>query len=79
MDTRKICVLGDFAVGKTSLVARFVHGQYPRHYLTTIAARVEVRIMRRKDGSAAKLAIWDLGGIGAPTGLFLETVRFPLF
>lgn len=75
MDTRKICLLGDFAVGKTSLVERFVHDQYSKQYRTTIGVRVDVKTMRRPDGSAVKIAIWDLGGIGAPTGIFLRYLR----
>ena len=31
---KKICLLGDFAVGKTSLVRRFVEGVFEDKYLT---------------------------------------------
>lgn len=38
MPARKICLLGDFGVGKTSLVARFVRNTFSEEYLTTVGA-----------------------------------------
>ena len=38
---RKLCMLGDFGVGKTSLVARFVHSTFSEKYLTTIGVKVD--------------------------------------
>jgi small GTP-binding protein len=75
MDTRKICLLGDFAVGKTSLVARFIHNQFSEKYLTSIGVKVDTREMARGDGSTVKLAIWDVAGTDTPTELFLRYLR----
>jgi len=33
---KKICLLGDFAVGKTSLIRRFVEGRFDDRYLSSI-------------------------------------------
>ncbi|MCA9869997.1 MAG: GTP-binding protein, partial [Anaerolineae bacterium] len=33
--SKKICMLGDFAVGKTSLVRRFVYDTFDDRYLST--------------------------------------------
>lgn len=58
---KKICLLGDFAVGKTSLVRRFVEGRFDEKYLSTIG----VKISRRKMITSNKemnLIIWDLAG-----------------
>ncbi|RMF42153.1 MAG: GTP-binding protein, partial [Anaerolineae bacterium] len=40
---KKICMLGDFAVGKTSLVRRFVEGRFDDRYLSTIGVKVSRR------------------------------------
>lgn len=75
METRKICVLGDFAVGKTSLVARFVHNQFSEKYHTSIGVKVDVKRLALADGRPCKLAVWDVAGTDTPTGLFLRYLR----
>jgi len=75
MEARKICILGDFAVGKTSLVSRFVRNQFSRKYLTTIGVRVDVKEVALPDGTPYKLAVWDLAGTDTPTSLFLRYLR----
>jgi small GTP-binding protein len=61
VESRKICLLGDFAVGKTSLVSRFVHNVFSDRYLTTVGVKVDTRVIDTND-SAVKLVIWDLAG-----------------
>lgn len=75
MDTRKICILGDFAVGKTSLVARFVHRQFTDRYHTTVGVKVDTKEVVAPDGRSLKLAIWDIAGTDTPTELFLRYLR----
>lgn len=75
MQTRKICILGDFAVGKTSLVRRYVHQQFSENYLTTIGVKVDTKIIAMADGPSLKLVIWDVAGTDTPTELFLRYVR----
>jgi hypothetical protein len=75
VDTRKICILGDFAVGKTSLVARYVHNEFSERYYTSIGVRVDTKIIGLPDGSPLKLAIWDIAGTDTPTELFLRYLR----
>jgi hypothetical protein len=72
MDSRKICILGDFAVGKTSLVRRFVHNQFDDKYLTTIGVKIDTKLIAPPDRGPLKLAIWDLAGTDTPTELFLR-------
>lgn len=58
---RKICILGDFAVGKTSLVRRYVEGIFDDRYLSTIG----VKVSRRKVDTGKRkvnLIIWDVAG-----------------
>ena len=75
MNSRKICILGDFAVGKTSLVRRFVHQQFDDKYLTTVGVKVDTKPVTLDDGRALKLAIWDVAGTDTPTELFLRYAR----
>ena len=42
---KKICLLGSFAVGKTSLVERFVHGRFDEKYLTTIGVKISQKLL----------------------------------
>jgi len=61
--TRKVCLLGDFAVGKTSLVRRFVEGRFDEKYLSTIGVKVDRKVLRLPTSGAAvelTLMLWDL-------------------
>jgi small GTP-binding protein len=58
---KKICLLGGFGVGKTSLVARFVHSIFSDNYLTTLGVKIEKKSVA-VDGQTVDLIIWDLHG-----------------
>lgn len=58
---KKICLLGDFAVGKTSLVRRYVEGRFEDKYLSTIGVKIARRSLTRP-GGLLDLLIWDLAG-----------------
>jgi small GTP-binding protein len=58
---KKICLLGDFSVGKTSLVRRFVEGHFDDKYLSTIGVRISRKTLTRPTG-ALNLLVWDLAG-----------------
>ncbi|MCX7707747.1 MAG: GTP-binding protein [Anaerolineae bacterium] len=63
--SKKICLLGDFAVGKTSLVRRFVYNLFDDRYLSTIGVKVsrKVIMMPRADEIVElTLMVWDLAG-----------------
>lgn len=61
MISRKICLLGAFAVGKTSLTRRFVHGVFDERYLTTLGVKIDTKTVEL-DNATAKLVIWDIEG-----------------
>jgi len=42
---KKICLLGSFAVGKTSLIDRFVYNRFDEKYITTIGVKVSQKIL----------------------------------
>lgn len=59
---RKVCMLGDFGVGKTSLVARYVRNTFSDKYLTTVGVKVDSRAIALDEGTTLKLVIWDIAG-----------------
>jgi small GTP-binding protein len=62
---RKVCLLGDFAVGKTSLVRRFVYDLFSEKYMTTIGVKVSAKTVAvPRDGQPVELTlmVWDLAG-----------------
>ena len=61
MIQKKICMLGSFAVGKTSLVRRFVESIYSDAYLTTVGVKIDKKVVRHND-SEISLLLWDLYG-----------------
>jgi small GTP-binding protein len=67
---QKICLLGSFGVGKTSLVARFVTSMFSEKYHTTIGVKIDKKIVA-VDGEEVTLMIWDMAGEeeGAPVKL----------
>jgi small GTP-binding protein len=61
----KICLLGDYAVGKTSLVRRFVYNMFDDKYLSTIGVKVSRKIVAVPRGDEVielTLMLWDLAG-----------------
>ncbi|MBX3320763.1 MAG: GTP-binding protein [Nitrospira sp.] len=61
MIQKKICMLGGFAVGKTSLVRRFVSNVFSDQYQTTIGVTVEKKCVT-VDRQDVLLVLWDLYG-----------------
>jgi small GTP-binding protein len=58
---KKICMLGGFGVGKTSLVSRFVHSAFSDKYLTTIGVKIEKRSIDL-GAQQVDLIVWDIHG-----------------
>lgn len=61
MIQKKICMLGAFAVGKTSLVRRFVESIFSEKYHTTIGVKID-RKRVQIDAHDVNLAVWDIYG-----------------
>lgn len=61
MIQKKVCLLGTFAVGKTSLVERFVHNLYSDKYLTTVGVKIDRKVIERPQGPLS-LMVWDVQG-----------------
>ncbi|MDH3434076.1 MAG: GTP-binding protein, partial [Gammaproteobacteria bacterium] len=61
--TSKVCIVGDFAVGKTSIAERFVNNHFSESYLTTIGVKIDTKLIEVPDlGVSHKLVIWDIAG-----------------
>ena len=61
MIQKKICMLGAFAVGKTSLVARFVRSLFSEKYHSTVGVKIDKKAMS-VDGQDVTLMLWDIAG-----------------
>lgn len=58
---RKVVVLGDPMVGKTSLVKRFVYNMFDDKYLSTIGAKPSKKVVHAGSNKITML-VWDLAG-----------------
>ena len=56
---KKICMVGAFATGKTSLVARFVKSIYSDIYHTTVSVRIDKKSIKVRENEF-QLLLWDL-------------------
>jgi small GTP-binding protein len=65
--SKKICLVGDFGVGKTSLIRRFVERQFSDQYLSTVGVKIsrktlELLGVKQQEKLNLQLLIWDLEG-----------------
>lgn len=57
---KKICMLGDFAIGKTSLVRRFIYNLFDDRYKSTIGVNISRKQIYITDHVILSMLIWDL-------------------
>ncbi len=61
MIQKKICMVGVFATGKTSLVQQFIYSKFSEKYHSTVGVKID-----RKEvilaGTQVNLLLWDLAG-----------------
>lgn len=61
--TKKICLIGHFGVGKTSLIRRFVERQFNDQYLSTVGVKISKKTLELlNEEKILQLVIWDLAG-----------------
>jgi small GTP-binding protein len=58
----KLLLLGEPAVGKTSLIIRYVKDTFKSDYLTTLGANFLVKHVKLPNDATVLLQIWDIAG-----------------
>jgi small GTP-binding protein len=71
---KKICMLGSFSVGKTSLVRRFVESIFSDAYQTSIGVKVDKKVVLTKDQKIT-LVLWDIYGDDAFQKIHMSYLR----
>ena len=71
---KKICLLGGFGVGKTSLVRRYVQSIFSDAYLTTVGVKIEKKMVNVGAEDVA-LILWDIAGEDDITGIRMSYLR----
>lgn len=61
MIQKKICLLGAFSVGKTSLINRYVKSMFDDKYLTTVGVKINKKVLTVNTNELS-LIIWDIAG-----------------
>ena len=61
MIKKKICLIGSFGVGKTSLVSRYVRGIFSEKYLSTVGVMISQKSVSTPVAEML-LMVWDLAG-----------------
>lgn len=61
MTVKKVLLVGNFGVGKTSLIRRFVLNEFSEDYISTIGVRVSTKMIN-VESEEMKLLIWDVAG-----------------
>ena len=61
MIQKKVCMVGVYGTGKTSLVQRFVHSMFSERYLSTVGVKIDRKPIQ-VDGADLTLVLWDLAG-----------------
>lgn len=62
MQSKKIVILGASAVGKTSIILRYLSGKFKERTESTIGAAYSSTIFTDKKGNKEKIEIWDTAG-----------------
>jgi small GTP-binding protein len=71
---KKICMLGGFSVGKTSLVKRYVESVFSETYLTTVGVKIDKKTVDLSD-RIVNLILWDVAGEDDISSLRMSYLR----
>lgn len=58
----KIIIIGEPAVGKTSLVKKFVSGQFSKDYRSSLGTNIFTKQIELENGIKASIQLWDIAG-----------------
>tara|TARA_A100001015_G_scaffold315616_1_gene427872 strand:- start:5878 stop:6429 length:552 start_codon:yes stop_codon:yes gene_type:complete len=62
MNNKKIVILGESAVGKSSILLRYLYGKFRETSESTIGAAYSSKLVTNSDGKKEKIEIWDTAG-----------------
>lgn len=60
--TAKLILNGDFKVGKTSLIRRFVENKFSDSYISTIGVEISKKSVVMDEDTSINFVLWDIGG-----------------
>jgi small GTP-binding protein len=60
--TLKIIIIGEPAVGKTSLVKKFITGQFTKDYRSSIGTNIFTKKIKLDKQIETKIQLWDIAG-----------------
>ncbi len=58
----KLILTGDYKVGKSSLILRFVENLFKNSYQSTIGVEISQKVLDLSEDTKMNFAIWDIGG-----------------
>ena len=60
--TSKLILTGDFKVGKTSLIKRFIENLFSESYISTIGVEISKKTVVMDEDTKINFVLWDIGG-----------------
>ncbi|TES96034.1 MAG: GTP-binding protein [Promethearchaeota archaeon] len=60
--TSKLILTGDFKVGKTSLIKRFIENLFSESYISTIGVEISKKTLVMDEDTKINFVLWDIGG-----------------
>jgi len=61
MIQKKVCMIGVYGTGKTSLVQRYVHSIFSVKYHSTVGVKIDRKLVKLDD-TTVNLLLWDIEG-----------------
>jgi small GTP-binding protein len=74
MIQKKVCMIGVFGAGKTSLVQQFVHSKFSEKYHSTVGVKIDRKSVE-VDQQPVTLVLWDIAGKEADEDIPASYVR----
>lgn len=62
--SNKIILTGDYSVGKTSLIVRYVENKFGKDYIATLGVQISKKTVNLSDTTKMNFIIWDITGQG---------------
>ena len=60
--SNKLITCGDYKVGKTSLIRRFVENKFESDYISTLGVQISKKTVNLPNNTKINFIIWDIGG-----------------